>query len=411
MSAAAQTPEKVVEEYVNLLNDWLASPTAMQKREKVVDILTPSQTKCLMKDEIVEKYNSDAGSMHTDINGYLTIFSEKALKQKVSVEILSLSNTSNQNITIATAVLKYSGGISITTATDFWIFNKKIGYIVTNDQERYKLKNDNADNLTSKDTESNTTNTSTDYEQDILINNNLSLENHKIITIGNVSFKMILVPSGTFQMGATKEQDNYAFNDEKPVHSVSLSDYYIGETEVTQELWQAVMNNNPSINKGEKYPVDNVTWHECQEFIKKLNKATNLCFRLPTEAEWEYAARGGNKSRNFIYSGSNNPNDIAIFKTDEKDGMQHVKSKQPNELGLYDMSGNVWEWCEDKVGYYSSKTITNPKFIESGSSERIMRGGSWKFDAKECRVSYRGNYYPSSRRDDNGVRLVMNPTN
>lgn len=419
MCVTAQTPEKVVEEYVNLLNDWLASPTAMQKREKVAEILTPSQKKCLMKDEIVEKYNSDAGSMETNLNGYLTIFSEKAKQQKVSVEILSLSNTSNKDITIATAVLKYSGGISITTATDFWIFNNKIGYIVTNDQERYKLKNDIADNLTDKDTdsESNTTNSSSDYEQDIVIYNNLSLENHKIITIGNVSFKMILVSSGTFQMGATKEQGNYAFNDEKPIHNVTLSDYYIGETEVTQELWQAVMNNNPSINKGEKYPVDNVTWHECQEFIKKLNQETGLFFRLPTEAEWEYAARGGNKSHNFIYSGSNNPDDIAVFNANANDnnntsfGIQIVKSKNPNELGLYDMSGNVWEWCEDKVGYYSSKSISNPKYLKSGSSERIMRGGSWKFDAKECRVSYRGNYYPSSRRDDNGVRLVMNPTN
>ena len=407
---SAQTPEDVVQEYVRLLNDWLASPTAMQKREKVADILTPTQKKCLMKDEIVEKYNSDAGSMETNLNGYLTIFSEKAKQQKVSVEILNLSNTSTKNITIATAILKYSGGISITTATDFWIFNHKIGYIVTNDQERYKLKNDIADNLTDDSTESNTTNAQKYSEQNILINNT---EKHKIITVSGVSFKMIYIPSGTFQMGATEEQSKYAFNDENPVHSVTLRDYYIGETEVTQELWQAVMENNPSIKKGEKYPVDNVTWNECQEFIKKLNQETGLLFRLPTEAEWEYAARGGNKSHDFIYSGSNKPDDIAVYKTNENDhtsfGMQNVKSKKPNELGLYDMSGNVWEWCEDKVGYYSPNSIANPIFLESGSSERIMRGGSWKFGAKECRVSYRGNYYPSTHRDDNGVRLVMNP--
>ena len=223
---------------------------------------------------------------------------------------------------------------------------------------------------------------------------------------------MVSVEGGTFTMGATEEHKTDVANDEKPLHEVTLANFSIGRYEVTQAEWVAVMGQNPSKVQADNLPVTNVSWDDCQQFLQKLNEMTGRKFRLPTEAEWEYAARGGKLSKGTQYSGEQDrPKNVGWF-VDNSNGETHpVGEKTPNELGLYDMSGNVWEWCEDKVGYYSSNAITNPKFLESGSSERIMRGGSWKYDAKDCRVSYRGNYYPSSRRDDNGVRLVMNPTN
>ena len=208
-------------------------------------------------------------------------------------------------------------------------------------------------------------------------------------SVKGVSFNMIRVDGGTFTMGATSEQGADADNDEKPVHQVTLSTYCIGETEVTQALWQAVMGNNPSLFKGDNLPVERVRWENCQTFISKLNQLTGRHFRLPTEAEWEYAARGGNKSRGYKYSGSNNIDDVAWYtKTTNDKGTRDVKTKQANELGLYDMSGNVWEWCQDWMGNYSSSAQTNPTGPSSGSN-RVYRGGCWYYDAKHCRVADR----------------------
>ncbi len=167
-------------------------------------------------------------------------------------------------------------------------------------------------------------------------------------------------------------------NDEKPVHSVTLSDYMIGETEVTQALWRAVMGSNPSYYKGDYLPVERVSWEDCQEFISKLNSLTRQRFRLPTEAEWEYAARGGSKSRGYKYSGSDNLGDVAWYYENSGDKTHSVKTKDSNELGLYDMSGNVWEWCEDfyDENAYSSHSSTNPKGPSSGSW-RVYRGGCY----------------------------------
>ena len=198
--------------------------------------------------------------------------------------------------------------------------------------------------------------------------------------------------------------DSEAHSDEKPVHSVTLNDYYIGETEVTQELWEAVMGSNPSVFKGSKKPVEMVSWNNCQEFIMKLNRLTGRDFRLPTEAEWEYAARGGNKSQGYKYSGSNTIDDVAWY--DENSLSTHpVGTKAPNELGLYDMSGNVWEWCSDWYGDYSSSSQTNPTGSSSGSG-RVLRGGSWCRDAQCCRVAFRDNNALGLRFDYNGFRLV-----
>ena len=232
--------------------------------------------------------------------------------------------------------------------------------------------------------------------------NKIKYENKTITIPGtNVSFNMVFVEGGTFQMGSN---DSEAHSDEKPVHSVTLNDYYIGETEVTQELWEAVMGSNPSVFKGSKKPVEMVSWNNCQEFIMKLNRLTGRDFRLPTEAEWEYAARGGNKSQGYKYSGSNTIDDVAWY--DENSLSTHpVGTKAPNELGLYDMSGNVWEWCSDWYGDYSSSSQTNPTGSSSGSG-RVLRGGSWCRDAQCCRVAFRDNNALGLRFDYNGFRLV-----
>ena len=166
------------------------------------------------------------------------------------------------------------------------------------------------------------------------------------------------------------------------------------------------MGENPSKHKGDNLPVEQVSWNDCQEFIKKLNALTGKNFRLPTEAEWEYAARGGNKSRGYKYSGSNNIDDVAWYYGNSGAETHPVKSKQPNELGIYDMSGNVDEWCQDWYGDYSSATQTNPKGATTGS-RRVNRGGSWGDNARYCRSSNRRGYDPGDRIHVIGFRLVL----
>ncbi len=249
--------------------------------------------------------------------------------------------------------------------------------------------------------------------------------NEQTFSVKGVEFKMIKVEGGTFSMGATSEQTDYD-RDEKPVHSVTLSDYYIGETEVTQELWQAVMGSNPSEFKGNNQrPVENVSWNDCQEFIKKLNQLTGKKFRLPTEAEWEYAARGGKHSKNYVYkySGSNNADEVAWY--DQNSGDKYlsgewdwdefennnckthpVKTKKANKLGLYDMSGNVLEWCNDWFEYYQSYSQTNPTG-PSGGISRVLRGGNWHHNVGCVRVSLRYDSSPGIRRYYFGLRLAL----
>lgn len=225
-------------------------------------------------------------------------------------------------------------------------------------------------------------------------------------TVNDVSFTMVKVAGGTFTMGSP-DSDSEASKDEKPAHPVTLSSFSIGETEVTQALWQAVMGRNPSKFTGNlQYPVENVSWYDCQEFIRKLNSITGITFRLPTEAEWEYAARGGSQSRGYKYSGSNTLDDVAWYKDNSSSTPQPVKAKWRNELGLYDMSGNVWEWCADWEGYtyYASSPQSNPKGPSSGDY-RVCRGGSWCF-ARGFRVAERHSYSPSWR-NDTGLRLVQ----
>ncbi len=264
---------------------------------------------------------------------------------------------------------------------------------------------------------------------------------NETFTVNGVSFTMIKVEDGTFQMGATSEQGSDAFSNDKPVHSVTLSDYYIGETEVTVGLfrkfinetgyrtdadkkggsyiwngsywvltsgvnWQCDVNGKIRSASEDNHPVIHVSWYDANEFCEWLNNKTGKNFRLPTEAEWEYAARGGNESQGYKYSGSNTIGNVAWYLDNSGNATHNVKTKSPNELGIYDMSGNVWEWCEDYYGGYSSGSQTNPTGPSTGSN-RVLRGGSWLNYEKSCRVSIRSFNNPDVRFSNHGFRLAL----
>ncbi len=234
----------------------------------------------------------------------------------------------------------------------------------------------------------------------------------RTFTVNGVDFEMAPVEGGTFTMGATKEQGSDAWNDEKPAHEVTVSGFAIGKYPVTQALWRAVMGNNPSEFSGDGNPVECVSWNDCQEFIEKLNGRLNLPdasgreFRLPTEAEWEYAARGGNRSKGYKYSGSDNLGEVAWYDGNSGGKTHPVGQKKGNELGICDMSGNVWEWCGDWYGAYPSVAQRDPQGPSSGS-DRVLRGGSWDNFARNCRVSRRIDFDPDSGDYNFGFRLVL----
>ena len=236
----------------------------------------------------------------------------------------------------------------------------------------------------------------------------LKFSRKQTITVKGVSFDMVYVEGGSFDMGATYEQVDNALDNEKPVHRVTLSGYYIGMYEVTQELWEAVMGSNPSYHAASQYPVESVSWNDCKEFVSRLSSLTGMIFRLPTEAEWEYAARGGNKSLHYKYSGSDNIDDVAWYWDNSGKKTHAVGTKSPNELGIYDMSGNVWEWCSDRYGDYSAGAQTNPQGPSAGS-DRVLRGGRWGSRARYCRVSNRDYGDPGNSLSRSGLRLVLVP--
>lgn len=246
-----------------------------------------------------------------------------------------------------------------------------------------------------------------------------STGNNLSFTIGNVNFKMIFVKGGTFQMGGYSDDVN-----EKPVHSVTVSDFYMGEFEVTQELWQEVMEStvyqqrnkedmsSPMVGIGKNYPIYYINHSEAEEFCGRLNQKLRnqipdgFYFALPTEAEWEYAAKGGHKSKSCTYAGSNYISDVAYYKDNANKSTHQVGLKLPNELGIYDMCGNVWEWCSDWYGSYSSSSQTDPHGPSSGS-RRVLRGGSWCSDAAICRVTLRNDGDPDARIFRIGFRLAL----
>jgi len=226
------------------------------------------------------------------------------------------------------------------------------------------------------------------------------------LSINSKDYNFIRVKAGIFTMGATKEMRNPT-EVEFPAHEVKLSsDYYIGETLVTQKFWESVMDNNPSWFKGESRPVESVSFNDVKWFIKRLNMWTDLKFRLPYEAEWEYAARGGEKASFTRYIGGNSVQNIGWYNGNSKKQSHEVRLKSPNELGLYDMGGNVWEWCQDLYSTYEAVTQIDPKGPSTGTS-RVVRGGSWSMGTRGCRASYRDKCISGRRGYDLGFRLVM----
>lgn len=221
-----------------------------------------------------------------------------------------------------------------------------------------------------------------------------------------INIEMIKVEAGTFMMGATKDVKE-PYKIELPAHEVLLTeDYYIGKYEVTQALWNVVMDSKYSTNDGDLLPKNYVSWNDCQEFIEKLNKITGLKFRLPTEAEWEYAARGGKKSKRYLYSGSNNVLDVAWYDGNSSNKRHPVGTKQANELGIFDMGGNVSEWCQDLWGQYQNDSQINPLGSSAGT-KHVLRGGNYFFDIRICYLSYRM-FAESNYKDAfNGFRLAL----
>ena len=249
----------------------------------------------------------------------------------------------------------------------------------------------------------------------LVLTKGIALSTPNSFTVNGVSFNMKLVEAGTFEMGQSADGKNVT-----PVHSVTISqDYYIGETEVTQGLWYAVMgtkltditsaNGWNAYGVGDSYPMYYISWNDCQDFITKLNAATGQTFRMPTEAEWEYAAKGGNKSQGYTYSGSSTIDDVAWYTGNSSSQTHPVAMKAPNELGLYDMSGNVLEWCSDWYGSYSSSAVTDTTGPTSGS-DRVLRGGSWRNDAPYCRTADRYHINPTNRYNYLGFRLCLSPS-
>ena len=232
------------------------------------------------------------------------------------------------------------------------------------------------------------------------------VENVVKIKVNGVAFNMIKVDGGSFMMGAGVEQGNDFWPEEKPQHEVKLNEYLIGETPVTQELWNAIMPTNPSRYVGDYHPVENVSWNDCQKFIKKLNNITGKKFSLPTEAQWEFAARGGKKSKKYKYSGGNSLKNVGWAISSSIRSTQNVKNKEPNELGLYDMSGNVWEWCADSYIEYSHNKTLNP-IANSFGVRRVRRGGCWATSAIHCRVSSRDSQSATHKSSQQGFRLVL----
>ena len=232
--------------------------------------------------------------------------------------------------------------------------------------------------------------------------------------VDGVSFIMVPVEGGSFMMGGTDEQGSDPIDRERPVHQVTLSSYAIGQTEVTQALWQAVMGTIPGYFTGSQLPVEQVSWQDCQQFIAQLNALTGRSFRLPTEAEWEFAARGGVESVGYKYAGSNDLPMVAWYSYNDSwqlrgtgsYGTHPVATRSPNELMLFDMSGNVHEWCQDWFGDYSADAQANPTGPATGTS-RVYRGGSWYFDEWFCRVSFRNGVVPTYRSYGIGLRLAL----
>ena len=229
--------------------------------------------------------------------------------------------------------------------------------------------------------------------------------NKRSLILDEIFKNMILVPSGNFIMG---NNDGEARSNEKPAHQITINNYRIGKYPISQKEWRMIMGKNPSNHDDDNLPIETVSWNDVQQFIQQLNKRTGKKYRLPTEAEWEYAARGGNNKTNYPFSGSNHIDEVAWYEGNSYRIIHQIGKKRANELGLYDMSGNVWEWCSDWYGenFYANSPKNNPKGPSSGTN-RVARGGSWCDLDKNCRTSYRRSFSPDTRIDYLGFRLCL----
>ncbi len=229
--------------------------------------------------------------------------------------------------------------------------------------------------------------------------------------VRNCRFRLVLVEGGVFRMGSDKTTDPDAYGDEAPPHDVRVASFYLGEYPVTQELWQAVMgeDNAPFYFTGARRPAEQVSWNDAQAFIEKLSRETSQPIRLPTEAEWEYAARGGGYNRGYQYAGSDRLKEACWFGKNSHDETKPAGRRAPNELGLYDLSGNVWEWCEDQWhSDYKNAPDDGSAWVDRGQgSPRVYRGGSWDFSPQYCRVAYRGYWSPGLGFNFLGFRLAV----
>lgn len=226
--------------------------------------------------------------------------------------------------------------------------------------------------------------------------------------VRSIENNMLRIEGGTFTMGCQNENDTSCYYWEKPAHKVTLNTFYMARYPVTQKDWLAVVGDKPWFTKDcPDCPVENVSWYDAQVFLSRLNQLTGKFYRLPTEAEWEYAARGGSKSKNYTFAGSNTLNVVGWHEGNSNRISHPVGGKQPNELGLYDMSGNVWQWCSDWFDdkYYSKSPEENPQG-PGRESYRSCRGGSWWSEEKDCRVTNRDRYPPDARDDDVGFRIA-----
>jgi formylglycine-generating enzyme required for sulfatase activity len=238
---------------------------------------------------------------------------------------------------------------------------------------------------------------------------NVCVAESKTFIVNGVLFEMVFVEGGTFTRGCDSNSRG-CINDEIPIHQVTLPDFYIGKFEVTQLLWRTVMGHNPSRLRGDHLPVESVSWNDCREFIRRLNEMTGVQFSLPTEAQWEFAARGGNKSRGYRYSGSDNIDEVAWYKENSGGRVRRVGDKAPNELGIHDMTGNVFEWCSDwyNANYFRFSAEESPIGPVLGSY-RVFRGGSWRNSASFTLPTRRNYNRPDKRFNDLGLRLILNP--
>lgn len=243
-------------------------------------------------------------------------------------------------------------------------------------------------------------------------------ETVKVFEVNGVVFRMTYIKGGSFTMGATSEHRTEAFDDELPTHQVTLKSFYMAQTEVTQSLWKAVMGEsctptadtmrrwNEKNGLGDYYPAYYVSWDDCKSFIARLNSVTGERFSMPTEAQWEYAARGGKFRKSFRYSGGDTIDEVAWYYNNSGNALHPVASKYPNSLGLYDMTGSVWEWCSDWYAPYQGSSQTNPAGPSSGE-ERVNRGGGWKDFQRSCHISTRSANSPDESYPDLGLRLVL----